>query len=164
MAAFPMVINGINARTSEALYQACRFPELPELQLQILSEYSPITAKRIGRPYISETRPDWLEVNVNIMRWCLRVKLAWNWTKFHAILMATKDLPIVEKSYKDSFWGAIPTHDGSTLIGKNVLGRLLMELREKVRNQEHDSFKRVEPLDIPRFLIDGEPIGTVVAP
>ena len=40
------------------------------------------------------------------------------------------DKPIVEFSMRDSFWGAAPEWDGSeTLVGRNVLGCLLTELR-----------------------------------
>lgn len=44
-------------------------------------------------------------------------------------------MPIVEESYRDQFWGAKPI-DGETLVGMNILGRLLVELRERLRNPE----------------------------
>ena len=47
------------------------------------------------------------------------------------MLLATKDLPIVEFTEKDKIWGAIL--EGEYYIGTNALGRLLMELREKVK-------------------------------
>ena len=42
---FPLEINGLRVLTSEALYQACRFPHLPEVQKQILEQASPMAAK-----------------------------------------------------------------------------------------------------------------------
>ena len=33
---FPLQINGVRILTSEALYQACRFPHMPEVQREII--------------------------------------------------------------------------------------------------------------------------------
>ena len=96
------------------------------------------------------------------MRWCLRVKLAQNWHKFSNLLIETGDLPIVEQSRKDDFWGAIPNTDNQTLVGCNALGRLLMELREAVTNSwPLDDFLIVEPIDIPDFKLDNRTIEPV---
>jgi len=160
---FPLEVNGIRIRSSEALYQACRFPHKPEIQRLIIQQGSPMTAKMKSKPHREGTRADWDAVRVNIMRWCLRVKLAQNWSKFSDLLLATGDRPIVEDSRKDDFWGAIRTDDG-TLIGRNILGRLLMELREAVRTSMCEPLRRVEPLNIPQFLLYGKPIGVIVSP
>ena len=157
---FPLHVNGLRIFTSEALYQACRFPHRPEVQRLIIGQASPMTAKMKSKPYRHDSRPDWDQVRVKIMRWSLRVKLAQNWVKFSDLLLATGDRPIVEESRKDDFWGA-KSIDEHTLVGTNVLGRLLMELREAVKNDEHDSLLRVEPLAIPDFLLDGHAIQTV---
>lgn len=161
-AGFPLVVNGIHIRSSEALYQACRFPDLPDVQRQILSQVSPMTAKMKGKPYREQTRPDWLQVRLLIMRWCLRIKLAQNWESFGHLLLTTGDKPIVEESSKDEFWGAKPVDD-DTLIGTNALGRLLMELREELRGPNASSLKIVHPLNIPNFVLVGQPIKAVEA-
>jgi ribA/ribD-fused uncharacterized protein len=103
---FPLKVNGVLIRTSEALYQACRFPHLPKVQRLIIDEGSPMTAKMKSKSYRSQSRPDWDAVRVRIMRWCLRVKLAQHWETFSRLLLATGDQPIVEDSRKDDFWGA----------------------------------------------------------
>ena len=131
---FPIVVNGIRIPTSEALYQACRFPNRPDVQRQIVRQRSPMTAKMKAKRFINDTRHDWDSVRVNVMRWCLRVKLAQNWTTFGRLLLSTGDAPIVEDSRKDAFWGAKRTDDGE-LVGTNALGRLLMELREELKSQ-----------------------------
>ena len=87
---FPLEVNGIRILTSEALYQACRFPHKPEVQRLIIQQGSPMTAKMKSKPHRKDTRPDWDKVRVNIMRWCLRVKLAQNWQKFSALLLADR--------------------------------------------------------------------------
>ena len=157
---FPLKVNGIRIRTSEALYQASRFPHRPDVQRQIIEERSPMTAKMRSKPFLKETRSDWYVVRVKIMRWCLRVKLAQNWCEFGRLLQATADYPIVEQSRKDDFWGAKTVEDG-TLLGMNVLGRLLMELREQLNADTSESLKVVKPLSIPEFLFCRKPIETV---
>lgn len=158
---FPLRVNGLHIRTSEALYQACRFPHLPDVQKLIIEQKSPMTAKMKSKPHRKNSRPDWDRVRVKIMRWCLRVKLAQNWTTFSKLLQETGDRPIVEESRKDAFWGAKPV-DADTLVGMNVLGRLLMELRAAIVNVGRESLLQVDSLDIPEFLLAGNPIETVI--
>lgn len=160
---FPLRVNRIRILTAEALYQACRFPHLPEAQRLIIEQRSPMTAKMKSKPHRKDSRPDWKTVRVKIMRWCLRVKLAQNWDSFSKLLLETGDRPIVEESRRDDFWGAKPV-DEKTLVGMNVLGRLLMELREAVKSQEQQSLRLVEPLAIPDFLLAGQPIEVIAAP
>ncbi len=159
---FPLRVNGARIRTSEALYQACRFPHMPEVQQLIIGENSPMTAKMRSKPYRRVSRQDWDFVRVKIMRWCLRVKLAQNWREFGRLLLATGERPIVEQSSKDDFWGAKDSDDG-TLVGMNVLGRLLMELREQLKGDEAESLRFIEPLAITEFLLFGQPIEAVQA-
>lgn len=157
---FPLLVNGISIRTSEALYQVCRFPHLPDVQRLIIAQRSPMTAKMKSKPHRHDSRRDWNRVRVNVMRWCLRVKLAQNWDEFSDLLKDTGVHPIVEYSRKDDFWGAKPADDG-TLVGTNALGRLLMDLRETVKRESSEEFLRVDPLSIEDFLLDGRPIEPV---
>jgi type I restriction enzyme S subunit len=159
---FALRVNLVDIRTSEALYQACRFPHLPDVQRLIIGESSPMTAKMRSKPYRDQSREDWDNVRVRIMRWCLRVKLAQNWGAFRELLLKTADRPIVEESRKDDFWGAFAQEDG-TLIGRNVLGRLLMELREELKQPDCENLKRVEPIPISNFTLYGKPIEAVQA-
>lgn len=161
---YPLQINGVRILTTEALYQACRFPHLPEVQREIIGQHSPMTAKMKSKPHRKDSRSDWDEVRYKVMRWCLRVKLAQNYAEFGRLLLATRDRPIVEQSRKDDYWGAkLADEAGDTLIGQNVLGRLLMELREKLKDDADGMLKTVSPLGIPDFLLLGKPIETVTA-
>ena len=63
-----LTINGVRILTSEALYQACRFPHLSEVQKLIIGQTSPMTAKMKSKPYRKDSRPDWDTVRVKIMR------------------------------------------------------------------------------------------------
>ncbi len=159
---YPLKVNGVRIPTSEALYQACRFPHRPDIQREIIAQQSPMAAKMKSKRYRHDSRSDWEKVRVDIMRWCLRVKLVQNWEKFSALLLETRNLPIVELSRKDDFWGA-KLVDDQTLVGRNVLGRLLMELREEVHHGGRAAFLRVNPPSIDDFLLLGQPIRPVIA-
>jgi len=147
-AGYPLVINGTKILTSEALYQACRYPHLPEVQGIIIAQKSPMTAKMKSKFYYSQSRTDWENIKIAIMRWSLRIKLAQNFMKFGLLLESTNNKPIVEESKRDNFWGAIKSYDGN-LRGLNILGRLLMELREY-----YSSETRYQLLVVPTAQID----------
>jgi ribA/ribD-fused uncharacterized protein len=155
---YPIKINNIIIGTSEALYQACRFPYSIDVQKMIIEQKSPMTAKMKSKPFRSQTREDWENVRVKIMRWCLRVKLACNLQKFGDLLLETGDKQIVEDSHKDKFWGAVKQKDG-IIEGMNVLGRLLMELRELLKENGGESLKTVPSPQIKDFLLLGKPIS-----
>jgi len=142
---YPIYINGTILRTTEALYQALRFPNHPEIQKEIIQYASPISAKKYGRTHINKTRRDWNNIRFKVMKFCIEIKLHQNYDKFSQMLLATKDLPIVEYTDKDKVWGA--TLEGDYYVGTNALGRLLMELREKVKS---DNFELNIP-DIENF-------------
>ena len=144
---FPIYIDNTFIRTSEALYQALRFPDFPEIQKKIIKYPSPISAKKFGRTHIQKTRKDWDIYRFKIMKFCLDVKYYQNQEKFKSVLIETKTLPIVEYTDKDKVWGA--TDEGDEYIGTNALGRLLMQLREEILN---DTFKLQIP-EIENFKI-----------
>lgn len=154
-AGFSLRFLGLDVGTSEALYQACRFPDHPDLQRQILNERNPMKAKMATKPHRHLTRPDW-EVGgarVEVMAWALRIKLAQHPERFGALLLSTGTMPIVEDSHKDRFWGAVPT-DETHLEGDNMLGRLLVELREEIR--EYPIAMQVSPPPLANFRFLGE--------
>lgn len=136
---YPLSINYVPVRTSEALYQAMRFPDYPGVQQAILDQVSPMAAKMVARRHWSELsyieREDaeirWARDRIPIMQWALRVKFAQHPHRFGELLRSTDNKPIVELSKRDSFWGAFPQSDG-TLEGRNVLGRLLVGLRTDI--------------------------------
>ncbi|HCG7260516.1 TPA: NADAR family protein [Vibrio parahaemolyticus] len=154
---FPVVVNCVAIKSVEALYQACRFPHLPDVQEKILTQGSPMTAKMVGKPFREHSRDDWLAVRILVMKWCLRVKLAQNWDEFSSLLLSTQDMQIVEISNKDDFWGAKPVEQ-NLYVGVNALGRLLMELREQVIHNKKERFMVVPPLNIPQFKLYNQDI------
>lgn len=156
-----LMVNDINIPSTEALYQACKYPLFPHFQKEILSQKSPMLAKQCSQKYERYIRQDWDNIKFQVMRWCLRLKLLQNWEVFSDVLMRTGDLPIVEYSTKDSLWGAMPDGRGN-LEGVNALGRLLMELRAEINPD--CPLQKVLPPNIDGFLLLGHEIGISYAP
>lgn len=158
---FPLQVNGVEIRTTEALYQACRFPHLPEIQQKIIEQKSPMLAKMISNTNKEKSREDWDNIRLKVMKWCINIKLAQNFVSFGAVLHETGLKNIVENSAKDNFWGAIPNEEGTIFTGKNALGILLMDLRQAFYSKDTFSLLFVEPPQIENFLLYNEPIGTI---
>jgi len=160
MADFPIRVNGILIPTTEALYAALRFPHLPDVQKIIIDQKSPMSAKMKSKAHKHLSRPDWEDgVREIVMGWCLRVKLCQHTVKFGNVLKSTSAMPIVEESHKDRFWGAVRQDDG-TLLGNNVLGTLLVNLRDEFLTHPSAS-NVVTPPDIDHALLYGTWISEV---
>lgn len=153
-------VNGNVFGSSEALYQACRFTEHPDSQVDVMMEKNPMQAKTKAHEMVNLSRKDWMKVRVEVMRWVLRVKLVCNQETFGKDLLSTGDKPIVEFSTRDQYWGA--NMQSGKLVGTNALGRLLMELRQEYR-EATGVFEKgfVAPPDIPDFYLLGMPIENV---
>jgi len=161
-AGFPLKVSDVSIRTSEALYQVCRFPFYEAIQAEIIAQKSPIAAKMKARKHQYATRSDWMIFRLAVMRWTLRVKLAQHFETFGELLRSTGDKPIVEESSKgDDYWGTIPQeNDKDLLVGINALGRLLMELRQEFLNKG-EAMKVVSPPQLDNFLLLGKVIGEI---
>ncbi len=144
-AGYPIIVNGVKWLTSEALYQALRFPEHPEIQEIIRSERSPMAAKMKSKPFRSQnSRADWDEIRVQAMWWCLAAKLMANEQTFGDLLLRSKSSDIVEHSHKDKFWGAVKVTD-DYLQGQNVLGVLTMKLRAVYKREGISAVQALKP-------------------
>ena len=118
--------------TSEALYQACKFPAHPDIQQRIAEAPTAKDAAAIGRTTGLGIDPGWSAQRVDVMRWVLRLKREANAAEIDEVLAKTGERPIVEVSTRDAWWGARPV--GGRYEGHNVLGRLWMELRQQLRD------------------------------
>lgn len=160
---FQVNINGVLMKNTEALYQACRYPDLIAVQQAIITQHSGMGSKMKSKRYAAQTRADWLDVRVAVMEWCIRIKLAQNFERFGALLESAGDKPIVELSRRDSFWGAKLTSTG-TLVGQNVLGKLLSAIRDEYVSatpEAREAMRYVEPPKIDNFLLLGQPIDAI---
>ena len=156
---YGLYINDLIIPSSEHLYQAMRYPLLPEIQHEIISQDNAMKAKMVSNKFKDKySRQDWDKVKFKVMSWVLEVKLAQNWEKFSQLLLSTGDKPIVEYTKEDKIWGA-STINGN-LEGVNALGRLLMAIRHEYV-MPNNRIYCVDPVNIPAFLLYNTPIGIV---
>lgn len=161
---FHLQVNDILVRSSESLYQCLRFTSHPDIQREILENKSPKGSKMVSKKYRKEfTREDFDEIKVELMYWCLKVKLCSHPLLFGGLLDRTGDKEIVEISNSDRFWGCVREKENENMVtGENVLGKLLMDLRTYYReNKGKMSLLKVSPLEINNFKLLGEQIREV---
>ena len=124
---FPLNAKGVAFQSSEGLYQAFKFPHDSRLQQEIGKAQSGMEAKKIAYRHGNTPMKGWDDRRIDAMILAIATKLHQHPESFGNALMRTSGLTIVEKSYRDDFWGAKPSTAG--MVGRNVLGRLLQELR-----------------------------------
>lgn len=156
---FPIYIEKRKVLTSEALYQACRFPDYPDIQEKIIDQRSPIIAKQVSREYEYLTRKDWVKNRVIIMNWCVHLKLLYNWNRMGRLLEQTMNKEIVELSSKDDFWGAFIK--GEYAEGQNVLGLLLKQVRNDYRTNINKKNITLVCPDIYNFKLFGNKVENI---
>lgn len=114
-------------KTSEHFFQAQKFVGTKHYT-DILYAPTPKIALNLGGNRNFPLRKDWEEVKEDIMRQALYAKFSQN-ESIKKILLSTEDEELIENSPIDYYWGC-----GKYNSGKNRLGHLLMELREKLKN------------------------------
>ena len=113
-------------KSSEHYYQAKKFTGTYYEELIRKSE-SPAKAARLGRNAPIDIRPDWHQVKLKVMEKAVREKFRQN-TGLSVMLQKTGAAELVEHSAKDFFWG-----DGGDGTGSNMLGKLIMKVREDLQ-------------------------------
>ena len=117
----PVWFEGMQFPSVENAYQAAKITSggnrVP------FTTISPGQAKRRGNKL--KLRPDWESVKISIMRDLLEKKFQNK--ALRALLIATGKISIEEgNTWGDTFWGICKG------VGENHLGKLLMEIREKM--------------------------------
>lgn len=124
-------LDGKHWKTSEHYFQAMKF-EGTEYEDKVREARTPKEAATLGRRRDFPLRKDWETVKDDVMRKAVLAKFQKH-DDIRQLLLDTGDEEIVENAPKDYYWGI--GKDGS---GKNMLGIILMEVREKLREAESE--------------------------
>lgn len=119
----PVTLDGVTYPTVEHAYQAAKTSS-PEAREIIRSAPKPGMARKLGQDVPLEG--DWDTRRVTVMRELLVQKFSVE--PLRTRLLDTGDAELIEGNWwGDKFWGVC---DG---VGKNMLGTLLMEIRNELR-------------------------------
>jgi N-glycosidase YbiA len=140
----PITIDGRKWKTSEHYFQAMKFVGTP-YETQIRDAPTPGNAKTLGASRNVSLRADWETVKDRIMYDAVLAKFTQHDT-LKTILLGTGDAIIIEHTSNDRYWG-----DGGDGTGRNQLGKTLMKVRDRIRNEETDKLKApgMEEPDVP---------------
>ena len=126
--------------TAEHAYQWSKFPEQCRagdgtfVRGAIRCAPSAHEAYKLADMWSHLRRPEWDEVKVWTMTQILRAKVDQH-EYVRRKLLETGDRELIENSWRDAYWGWGPQRDG-----QNMLGRLWMILRGKLRAESIEGF------------------------
>lgn len=156
----PIIYKGKSYKTSEHLYQALKYiyEDAPIINIEyvelIRKANTPNKAKILANQMICskynwqeelnniikkyqkigvKIRKDWDNVKISVMRTVLELKFNKD-LHCQQVLLSTGDAQLIENSPYDSFWGIGPNG-----VGSNMLGKLLMEIRNQLNNNNNSS-------------------------
>lgn len=123
--------NGKKYATVEHAYQALKTLD-PEEHEKVRNAIAPSQAKKLGKTLT--LREDWDQVKTQTMLELLRLKFQNAFLRCK--LIVTHNAIIIEgNTWHDTFWGVCncSKHNGE---GQNILGKLLMQVREEVKEED----------------------------
>ena len=131
----PMVVNGVEFACVEQMFHYIRLNnEMERAEYLKLTPNMGLKMKAKAFKKRGVERSDWREIAVDVMRFCLNHKYQAS-AEFRKALADSGDRFIVEdesnRKMKPDSWGAVLDTATNEYYGKNIMGRLLIELREK---------------------------------
>lgn len=121
-------LDGSHWSSVEHYYQAMKFED-SEYREAIRNASHPADATKLGKSKKNGRRKDWDKVKVTYMTRATYIKCRTH-PEVAAALLASGEKPIVETSQYDYFWGS-----GRDMRGNNAFGKMLMGVREKLREE-----------------------------
>jgi len=123
----PINIEGMLWASTEHYFQAMKFQGTDrEHFVAIWAAPKPRDAAELGRDRIHPLRADWEQVKDDVMREAIRAKFTQH-EDCKGLLLNTGNAEIIEHTSNDNYWA-----DGGDGSGKNMLGKILMEVRKEL--------------------------------
>ena len=122
----PIVLDGLEWPTSEHYFQAQKFAGTPHAE-EVRRATTAMAAAEMGRERHRPLRADWEEIKDDAMRTAVRAKFSQH-ADLRESLLGTGDEHLIEHTANDRYWA-----DGGDGSGRNMLGRILMEVRAELR-------------------------------
>ena len=130
----PIVIDGVSFDCAEKLFQVMKFTDYESRKVIYSKKGQPIKMMARHQEKVGSVREDWGRIFIDVMKFCLMQKYSQS-EAFRKELERSKGMFIVEQQPNPKrpagAYSAKLSEDGSTWVGPNIMGRLLMELRDK---------------------------------
>ena len=128
----PVTYDGLTYRNNEAAFQAQKIANKEERKKYCT--YSPSKAKLEGRN--CELRKDWENIKYQVMYDIVKAKFELN-KDLRQQLLATGTEELIEGNWwHDNCWGDCSCERCKDIKGQNNLGKILMRIREEIRNED----------------------------
>ncbi len=124
----PVKLKGKTWPTSEHYFQAQKFIDTPHEE-ELRKIVRPSDVAKAGRDRSRPLRRDWESVKDGVMREVVLAKFSQH-PELKETLLGTGDAKLIEHTVNDSYWA-----DGGDGSGKNMLGIILMEVRQQLRDE-----------------------------
>lgn len=126
----PITLDGEDYPSIEHAFQAAKTDD-PEERADIRFDPSPVSAKYKGKRVA--LRLDWEAARYGIMEALVRQKFT-RYPDLAEKLLSTADAELIEgNTWRDTTWGAVWNADKGRWVGKNWLGKILMQVRDELR-------------------------------
>ena len=126
----PIKVGGVTWPTTEHYFQAQKFVGTGHVEA-VRQAPKPRDAADMGRDRSRPLRKDWEQVKDDVMRDAIRAKFTQH-EDCKALLLNTGDAVLIEHTTNDSYWA-----DGGDGNGKNMLGKILMEVRKELTDAKN---------------------------
>jgi ribA/ribD-fused uncharacterized protein len=127
----PFKYEGYHFKTVEHFFQAYKAKKLKDF-LNVINSPSPSKAKALGK--LVELRENWESHKVFVMFQGLQMKFHYS-NQLRLSLLSTNDHELIEGNFwHDNFWGDCFCKKCKNVTGFNVLGKLLMSVRQDLQN------------------------------
>jgi ribA/ribD-fused uncharacterized protein len=130
---FGFELDGVKWPSVEHYYQAMKFEE-EGIRESIRSADHPAKAAKLAKANRKQVRKDWSKVRQVMMTRAVYTKCR-SHQEVAELLLSTGDKHIVESTMYDYYWGV--GRDGR---GHNVFGKLLMDVRDKLKQEQDSDF------------------------
>ena len=129
----PIVVDGVPFDCTEKLFQVMKFTNGESRKVIYSKKGQPIKMMARHHEKVGTVREDWGQIFIDAMKFCLMQKYTQS-EAYRKKLERSKGKFIVEQQPNPKrpagAYSAKLAEDGKTWIGPNIMGRLLMELRD----------------------------------
>lgn len=130
----PIIVDGVPFDCTEKLFQVMKFADEESRKIIYAQKGQPIKMKAKHQENVGVVREDWGRIFIDAMKFCLMQKYHQS-EIFRNELERSKGLFIVEQQANPrrpaGAYSAKLSDDGNTWAGPNIMGRLLMKLRDQ---------------------------------